>query len=543
MMKRSIFVALLLLLASAHGRAPAQDVDGRYPPTPGVRGAELAFLAAREKPRNISSLYDGSYALLIGIDYANSEAWPYLKGVAADIAAVRPALERHGFKVEEARGGELTADALRARIRDFVATRGGPDSRLLVYYAGHGYREKDGSAGYIVAQDAPRPGAPGFRDRAVSMAEIRAFSEKAKAKHLLLVFDSCFSGTMINGVEAASSAAPAGQTAADCSRVELARGGGANLPSIPRNIICASQSRVREFIASGTDRQLVKDDSDFRRKFVLALTDESGRGADLDADGYVTGRELGLYIQSKVTNLSEGQQMPTSGFIGPQSENQGDFVFVMPGASALEESIKYGDADLWDCPVCSEGGRAGIVARGPGLMLPREAVRHSFRDFELVTRVRLRRNLSAQLVLRAQTPEDFYLVEINGGSCPDVSARLTVRAYVMLEGKKFPVRWVEGGGGETAAPLPAVVADALNHEKELQLNVTVIGGEIGVSFVSTDSRSKTAPSGRVLYALRFRDEKKTFTYGMPGFRLEGPEELEVSTISVSKIDRTTEGVK
>jgi hypothetical protein len=51
---------------------------------------------------------------------------------------------------------------------------------------------------------------------------------------------------------------------------------------------------VRQFITSGTEDQQVPDVSIFRPQLVHGLASE----ADLDRDGYITGSELGLFLET-----------------------------------------------------------------------------------------------------------------------------------------------------------------------------------------------------------------------------------------------------
>ncbi|MDP6547310.1 MAG: FG-GAP-like repeat-containing protein, partial [Phycisphaerae bacterium] len=79
----------------------------------------------------------------------------------------------------------------------------------------------------------------------------------AEAKHVLSVFDSCFSGTIF---QARSSAAP---------------------KAITRKTTAA----VRQFITSGDAGQEVRDDGSFREYFIRALRGEER--SDFNGDGYV----------------------------------------------------------------------------------------------------------------------------------------------------------------------------------------------------------------------------------------------------------------
>ena len=57
-----------------------------------------------------------------------------------------------------------------------------------------------------------------------------------------------------------------------------------------------------------------------------------GGDADLNADGYVTGSELGMHLQEKVVNYTRGGQHPQYGKINNPKLDRGDFIFVSPQA-------------------------------------------------------------------------------------------------------------------------------------------------------------------------------------------------------------------
>jgi hypothetical protein len=82
---------------------------------------------------------------------------------------------------------------------------------------------------------------------------------------------------------------------------------------------------VRQFITSGSAEQEVPDKSIFRRAFVDALNGK----ADYDQDGYLTGTELGSYIQKRTAEDWEGRLTPQYGKLQDPNLNKGDFVFEL----------------------------------------------------------------------------------------------------------------------------------------------------------------------------------------------------------------------
>ena len=85
-------------------------------------------------------LYEGSYALVIGVSDYQNNAWVDLDSVGADVKAVRETLEEQGFVVETLMNP--TKNRLLNGIMDFIDTHGyEQENRLLFYYAGHGHTQ------------------------------------------------------------------------------------------------------------------------------------------------------------------------------------------------------------------------------------------------------------------------------------------------------------------------------------------------------------------------------------------------------------------
>ena len=216
-------------------------------------------------------LYKESHALVIGV--SEYTKWKKLPGVLEDITAVRKALEEHGFEVKVVKNPK-NRNEIKNELDSFISQHGRePDNRLLFYFAGHGHTiEKHGrNFGYIVPANSPKPDIDlnGFKDSAMDMQMIELFANDIDSKHVLFVFDSCFSGSML---------------------FSLNRG-------IPENISYKTAMPVRQFITSGSAEENVPDKSIFRDFFVKALEGEGDR----DKDRYITGNELGEYLQKNVS--------------------------------------------------------------------------------------------------------------------------------------------------------------------------------------------------------------------------------------------------
>lgn len=128
------------------------------------------------------------HALVIGNQQYRS--LPSLKTPAADSAAVAEVLRKdYGFTVR------LIVNATRVQMVDALAEmRGtlGEHDNLLIYYAGHGYLDREADRGYWMAVDAEQTSPANW----VSNADITDALRAMKAKHVLIVADSCYSGTL-----------------------------------------------------------------------------------------------------------------------------------------------------------------------------------------------------------------------------------------------------------------------------------------------------------------------------------------------------------
>lgn len=204
-------------------------------------------------------LYQGSYALVIGVSKYQDNAWIDLNSVQADVDAVMRTLEEQGFIVQTVMNP--TESMLRDQFEDFIDAYGyEPENRLLFYYAGHGHtQERNGRQfGYLVPADAPDPysNKREFSRKALKMEQIRSWARQIESKHALFVFDSCFSGSVFQ------------------SRAAL----------VPEDISFSTTKPVRQFIAAGTADQTVPAESVFRPLFIRGINGK----ADYDKDGYVT---------------------------------------------------------------------------------------------------------------------------------------------------------------------------------------------------------------------------------------------------------------
>ncbi|SVB37750.1 uncharacterized protein METZ01_LOCUS190604 [marine metagenome] len=254
-------------------------------------------------------LYKESHALIVGISEYSS-GWPMLPGVQNDIEQVEFALKENGFRTVVL--SNPSHDALKKAIENFINEHGQEvDNRLLFYFAGHGHTLKlsfGEDMGYFVPADAPHPQQDkhGFLSKGLNMELMQVYAKQVQSKHALFLFDSCFSGSFFSMTR-----------------------------SVPANISYKTSQPVRQFITSGSANELVPDKSIFREQFIAALRGEG----DLDSDNYVTGSELGEFLQKNVINYSQGSQHPQYGKMRNPRLDKGDFVFPLKGTDDTGQTV------------------------------------------------------------------------------------------------------------------------------------------------------------------------------------------------------------
>jgi len=167
-----------------------------------------------------------------------------------------------------------------------------------VWVAGHG-ATVDGE-GYLIPADGASPSnETEFLRTALSLRRFGEYVRLAKSKHVFSVFDACFAGTIFN---VARSKTP---------------------PAITR----VTTEPVRQFLSSGDEGQEVSDDGAFASMFIEAL--EGRSRADANADGYVTGTEIGENLTYRMSNVTNNRQTPRSGKLRSSRFDKGDFVFAL----------------------------------------------------------------------------------------------------------------------------------------------------------------------------------------------------------------------
>ncbi|MBC7931574.1 MAG: SUMF1/EgtB/PvdO family nonheme iron enzyme [Rubrivivax sp.] len=236
----------------------------------------------------------GYHALVIGNNAYTS--LPRLKTAEADAQDVAALLkENYGFETT------LLINATRQQTISALAAyrrKLGPDSLLLIYYAGHGINDKEASKSYWLPVDAVLEDNSNW----IIADEITTALKVIPARHVLIVSDSCYSGTLTRGL------------------------GEALPPAAEREqfIQKMAAGRSRTLMASGGDEPVADGGGgDKHSVFANALL----RGLRVMDKGTFTAAELFRYhVEQPVAGTAE--QTPEYNPLRNSGHESGDFVFT-----------------------------------------------------------------------------------------------------------------------------------------------------------------------------------------------------------------------
>lgn len=262
-------------------------------------------------------LYKASHALLISV--SNYKAWPELRTTKAELDEVARELQKHGFRVR--RVHDPSGDELKREVDRFFGRHGhglgSQDHRLLFFFSGHGHTNKQSDYAYLVPMDAANPDIDpsSFYEKALPIDGLDSKARGIQVRHALFLFDSCFSGGIFASRSQDGNAVPqAGSTSERLAYLNLQR-----------------SEPVRQFIAAGKHNETVPARSQFAPGFLKAL---QGRAAGYP-DGYVTGKEIGRWLEQTVPGFYQGgRDKPTHPHSGVSRDVRlayGDMVFQIPG--------------------------------------------------------------------------------------------------------------------------------------------------------------------------------------------------------------------
>ena len=159
-----------------------------------LENADIKISNIQEKETKINLNFGKYYAVVIGNNDYETEGMEDLDSAILDAEAVANLLElKYNF--------EVLPPLINATRRDILSTLNslkkklGPYDNLLIYYAGHGYLD-DANRGYWLPVDANTIESED-NSQWISSDDISNILTLLPAKHILVVADSCYSGSLV----------------------------------------------------------------------------------------------------------------------------------------------------------------------------------------------------------------------------------------------------------------------------------------------------------------------------------------------------------
>lgn len=239
-------------------------------------------------------------ALVIGNNSYRDQAgqWTPLQTAASDASAISALLKiSYGFSDVTTLIDAGRSDVLKALNELESRTR--KNDSVLVYYAGHGYLDDSSSRGYWIPVDANSDDPASYLRNSTIRDEVSIIA--AKARHTLLISDSCFSGSL------------------------LRRGGSPKLPDKPSERYykkVAAKKSVQIMTAGGQEYV----DDNYRESghspFTYFLLNELKH----NDKKLLTASEVSSNVIKAVAN--NVRQLPEQGVLHGAGDELGEFIFV-----------------------------------------------------------------------------------------------------------------------------------------------------------------------------------------------------------------------
>jgi uncharacterized caspase-like protein len=282
--------------AEAEGRAAEQRARHAEEKARDLAAAqEQANQSAEPAPVDQPNIAARNHALIVGNnDYGQL---PSLRSAVGDAKAMAEVLtSRYAFDPDDVTL-LLNADrrAILGGLEDLQG-RLGPDDRLLIYYAGHGEIDPVTEEGFWQPVDAE----PGRQFTWIANDDVRRYLRGMPAKHVLVVADSCFSGSLTRSA--------------------------ANYASVPRDRFFTEidENISRKAISSGGTKPVMDSGSKGHSVFAYYLL----KALRENDQPYLASFELFGRLARAVTNNSS--QKPEFGTVQEAGdEGAGDFTFIL----------------------------------------------------------------------------------------------------------------------------------------------------------------------------------------------------------------------
>ncbi len=254
-----------------------------------IMGPSMALAAGYQ------SGYSSSHALVVGID--RYDHWPHLEYATRDAAAMAAFLKQKNFQVTVLTNQDATRQNIWRHL-ETMRNKVDADARFVFFFAGHGQTEDrpgGGERGYILPADA---NAYDWEGTMLPMDRLNRKMKDFQAKHILLAFDSCYSG------------------------LGLTRAIKRHPPHDAAYVHKMMQTRSIQILTAGSRSEQAME-SDGHGLFTDHLLAALNGAADINADGHITATEIYATVRPSITQQSHSRQTPQFGYI----EGNGDMIF------------------------------------------------------------------------------------------------------------------------------------------------------------------------------------------------------------------------
>lgn len=161
---------------------PKTVAMAKAPPIPAPRSVRSAALPQIQR----------KLAVLIGLDNYIDDRIPLLENAGRDVEAMARVLESQlGYQTVVVR--DASREAI-VGVLNRLALTARPNDSVIVYYAGHGTVVEETGLGYWIpaSADAERP------ESWISNSDIGKLAGSIRASQVVLISDSCFSGSLVS---------------------------------------------------------------------------------------------------------------------------------------------------------------------------------------------------------------------------------------------------------------------------------------------------------------------------------------------------------
>jgi uncharacterized caspase-like protein len=178
-------------------------------------------------------------------------------------------------------------------LGSWLRNRATANSRVFVYYAGHGSPNPASGEGYLMPYEAD----PSYlEDTAYPISKLYSSLGKLPAKEITVVLDACFSG----------------------------QGGRSLIAKGSRPLVQMKDAQVTGrtvVLAAATGAQISAADTERRHGLLTGyLLEALHGGADADGDGKITGAEVYAFVRPKVERAAKLQNVEQTPTVSPSPE-------------------------------------------------------------------------------------------------------------------------------------------------------------------------------------------------------------------------------